>query len=84
MPTGDPPLTSNSFADVHYYFQSPSPRPLLHRFDKGSYFYVYHNPTRQASRLEIANHPGTPEQDAFNGSREQPFQKDERQAVDRV
>ena len=23
------------FADVHYYFNAPTPRPLSHRFDKG-------------------------------------------------
>ena len=56
-----------SFADIHYYFGTPTVRPLLHRFDKASYFYVYHNPTRQTSRIEVANNPGTPEQDAFSG-----------------
>ncbi|KAF7513995.1 hypothetical protein GJ744_006609 [Endocarpon pusillum] len=56
------------FADIHYYFSAPTPRPLHHRFEKGSYFYIYHNATRQTSRLEVANNPGTSDQDAFNGS----------------
>lgn len=57
----------HSFSDIHYYFAPPTVRPVLHRFDKASYFYVYHNPTRQTSRIEIANNPGTSDQDAFNG-----------------
>lgn len=56
------------FTDCHYYFAQPTARPSLHRFDKASYFYVYYNSTRQTSRIEVANNPGTPEQDAFNGS----------------
>ncbi|RMZ79150.1 hypothetical protein DV738_g3537, partial [Chaetothyriales sp. CBS 135597] len=55
------------FADIHYYFGTPTVHPLLHRFDKASYFYIYYNSTRQTSRIEVANHPGTPDQDAFNG-----------------
>lgn len=42
-------------------------RPALHRFDKASYFYIYYNSTRHTSRIEVANNPGTPDQDAFNG-----------------
>ncbi|KMU80384.1 hypothetical protein CISG_02235 [Coccidioides immitis RMSCC 3703] len=56
------------FADVHYYFSPPSPRPPLHRFDKGSYLYLYHDATQHKARIEIANNPGLPEQDAFAGS----------------
>ncbi|KAL1966375.1 hypothetical protein VTN77DRAFT_4517 [Rasamsonia byssochlamydoides] len=55
------------FADVHYYFTVPTPKPLYHRFDKGSYLYIYHDPSRGKARIEIANNPGTPDQDAFNG-----------------
>ncbi|PKY02519.1 hypothetical protein P168DRAFT_328564 [Aspergillus campestris IBT 28561] len=55
------------FADIHYYFTDPTPKPLQHRFDKGSYLYLYHNATQRKTRLEVANHPGSPEQDAFNG-----------------
>lgn len=40
---------------------------MLHRFDKASYFYIYYNSTRHTSRIEVANNPGTPDQDAFNG-----------------
>ncbi|EEH45132.1 uncharacterized protein PADG_01282 [Paracoccidioides brasiliensis Pb18] len=57
------------FVDVHYYFSAPSPRPAHHRFDKGSYLYVYHDAVQhKAARIEIANYPGMPEQDAFCGS----------------
>ncbi|KEF51010.1 uncharacterized protein A1O9_12936 [Exophiala aquamarina CBS 119918] len=55
------------FVDVHIYFAAPSPRPFLHRFDKSSYFYIYFNSTRNTTRIELALHPGTPDQAAFNG-----------------
>ncbi|KAI0606395.1 PAT1 multi-domain protein [Pyrenophora tritici-repentis] len=55
------------FADVHYYISPPSQHPPHHRFDKSSYVYLYHNPMRQSGRIEIANHAGTPNQDAFAG-----------------
>ncbi|KAF2109296.1 hypothetical protein BDV96DRAFT_244412 [Lophiotrema nucula] len=56
------------FADVHYYFSPPTAKPPHHRFDKGSYVYLYHNPIQHNGRIEVANHAGTPEQDAFAGS----------------
>ena len=56
-----------SFADVHYYFSAPTPRPAAHRFDKGSYLYLYGNENGLGGRLEIANNVGKPEQDAFTG-----------------
>ncbi|ORY19847.1 hypothetical protein BCR34DRAFT_471593 [Clohesyomyces aquaticus] len=56
------------FADIHYFFGPPSERPPHHRFDKGSYVYLYHNPLQQRGRIEIANHAGTPHQDAFAGN----------------
>ena len=52
---------------MHYYFNDPSARPQHHRFDRGSYVYLYHNATQQQSKLEVANHAGTPDQDAFSG-----------------
>ncbi|OQE46739.1 hypothetical protein PENCOP_c001G08885 [Penicillium coprophilum] len=57
------------FADIHYYFTEPTRRPLPyhHRFDKGSYVYVYHDAFQNKARIEIANNPGSPEQDAFCG-----------------
>ena len=64
-PTVD--LIGESFADVHYYFDAPSPRPLHHRFDKASYVYLYRDTTTRQGRLEIANYANTPEQDAFTG-----------------
>ena len=60
-------LTFDSFADVHYYFSAPTPRPAAHRFDKGSYLYFYGNTSGNGGRLEIANNVGKPEQDAFTG-----------------
>ncbi|KAJ9224293.1 hypothetical protein DTO027B5_4073 [Paecilomyces variotii] len=56
------------FADIHSYFAAPTAKPLHHRFDKGSYLYIYHDAARRTTRIEIANNPGTPEQDAFNGA----------------
>ena len=60
-------LTSHSFADVHYYFSAPTPRPAAHRFDKGSYLYFYGKQSGKGGRLEIANNVGKSEQDAFTG-----------------
>ena len=56
------------FTDVHGFFQAPSPRPTSHRFDKGSYLYLYRSADGSGGRLEIANNVGRPEQDAFTGS----------------
>ncbi|KAJ8610717.1 hypothetical protein MRB53_038359 [Persea americana] len=61
---------AQAFADVHYYFsenRSPS-KPQHHRFDRQSYIYLFHNPSRSEAKLEIANHAGTADQDAFSGS----------------
>ncbi|KAI9825888.1 MAG: hypothetical protein M1832_000829 [Thelocarpon impressellum] len=55
------------FADVHYYFGPPQSKPPHHRFDKGSYVYLYRNTSQSRGRLEIANNAGTPDQDAFSG-----------------
>ncbi|KAL9602429.1 MAG: hypothetical protein Q9219_001853 [cf. Caloplaca sp. 3 TL-2023] len=55
------------YSDVHYYFSAPTPRPLSHRFDKGSYLYLYRNKNGPGARLEIANNVGKPEQDAVTG-----------------
>lgn len=60
-------LHLNRYTDLHTYFDAPTPRPFLHRFDKSSYFYVYYNSTRQTTRIEVALNPGTPDQAAFNG-----------------
>lgn len=68
----DPRATTNkhhSFADVHYFISPPTQRPPHHRFEKASYFYLYQStsdPSR--NRIEIANNPGTPHQDAFTGA----------------
>ncbi|KAI7709880.1 hypothetical protein KC353_g10051, partial [Hortaea werneckii] len=60
-------LLTTLFADVHYYFSDPNSKPPHHRFDRGSYVYVYQNPSAQTAKLEVANHAGTPDQDAFSG-----------------
>ncbi|KAK3675276.1 hypothetical protein LTR78_004786 [Recurvomyces mirabilis] len=53
--------------DVRYHLVDPAARPQHDRFAKGSYLYIYHNPTTQQAKLEVANHAGTSEQDAFAG-----------------
>lgn len=60
-------LMRNSFADIHYFYGAPTAKPPHHRFDKGSYFYLFENASQRRARIEIANNAGTPEQDAFNG-----------------
>ncbi|KAI9843974.1 MAG: hypothetical protein M1837_006015 [Sclerophora amabilis] len=55
------------FADVHYYFSAPGANPLHHRFDKGSYVYLFRNASQDQARLEVANNAGTSAQDAFSG-----------------
>ncbi|KAK4506959.1 hypothetical protein PRZ48_000692 [Zasmidium cellare] len=68
MPAGPgESLLITCFADVHYYFNDPALRPPHHRFDKGSYVYLFYNPAQRQTKLEIANHAGTPDQDAFHG-----------------
>ncbi|KAL9062152.1 MAG: hypothetical protein Q9157_009182, partial [Trypethelium eluteriae] len=46
----------------------PTANPPHHRFEKGSYVYLFHNPAQHQGRIEIANNAGTAEQDAFAGS----------------
>jgi len=57
----------SSFADVHYYYGAPTSKPPHHRFDKGSYVYLFENASQRRARIEIANNAGTPDQDAFHG-----------------
>lgn len=42
-------------------------RPRHHRFDKGSYIYLFENANTRSARVEVANSPGTDDQDAFEG-----------------
>ncbi|KAK4984178.1 hypothetical protein LTR50_006762 [Elasticomyces elasticus] len=60
-------LLCTLFADLHYYFSPPTLKPQHHRFDKGSYVYLYHNAVQRRGRLEVANYAGTSDQDAFSG-----------------
>ncbi|KAI0410033.1 hypothetical protein F4802DRAFT_11377 [Xylaria palmicola] len=55
------------FADIHYFYGPPTANPPHHRFDKGSYVYLFENAERRQARLEVANRPGTDDQDAFHG-----------------
>ncbi|KAK6069510.1 RNA recognition motif-containing protein [Seiridium cupressi] len=55
------------FGDVHYFYGPPTERPRHHRFDKGSYVYLFENANDRRARIEIANQPGTEDQDALDG-----------------
>ncbi|OAA62042.1 RNA recognition motif-containing protein [Niveomyces insectorum RCEF 264] len=60
-------VVATLFGDVHYFYGPEDARPLHHRFDKGSYVYLFENAHEGRARIEIANRPGTDEQDAFDG-----------------
>ncbi|KAK0668329.1 hypothetical protein QBC41DRAFT_365569 [Cercophora samala] len=60
-------LVATLFGDVHYFYGPPTNNPPHHRFDKGSYVYLFEDPNQGRARLEIANQPGTEDQDAFDG-----------------
>lgn len=55
------------FADIHYFYGPPEVKPRHHRFDKGSYVYLFENANERRCRIEVANNPGTDDQDAFDG-----------------
>ncbi|KAJ2894745.1 uncharacterized protein MKZ38_007251 [Zalerion maritima] len=55
------------FGDIHYFYSDPAASPPHHRFDKGSYVYLFENANERRARIEIANQPGTDNQDAFDG-----------------
>ncbi|KAK1987530.1 hypothetical protein LZ30DRAFT_645932 [Colletotrichum cereale] len=55
------------FGDVHYFYGPPTSNPPHHRFDKGSYIYLFENANDRRARIEVANQPGTEDQDAFDG-----------------
>jgi len=52
---------------VHYFYGPETQKPRHHRFDKESYVYLFENANERRARIEIANHPGTDDQDAFDG-----------------
>ncbi|KAI1849193.1 hypothetical protein JX266_005154 [Neoarthrinium moseri] len=58
---------TRSFGDVHYFYGPPTAKPPHHRFDKGSYVYLFENANDRRARVEIANQPGTEDQDALDG-----------------
>ncbi|KAF3348552.1 Putative pectate lyase F [Verticillium dahliae VDG2] len=55
------------FGDIHYFYGPPDHSPPHHRFDKGSYVYLFENANDRRARIEIANKAGTEEQDSFDG-----------------
>ncbi|KAH6885950.1 hypothetical protein B0T10DRAFT_408803 [Thelonectria olida] len=55
------------FGDIHYFYGPPEEKPRHHRFDQGSYVYLFENANEHRCRVEVANHPGTDDQDAFDG-----------------
>ncbi|KAK7994313.1 hypothetical protein PG991_015901 [Apiospora marii] len=55
------------FGDIHYFYGPPTAKPPHHRFDKGSYVYLFENANDRRARIEVANQPGSDDQDAFDG-----------------
>lgn len=55
------------YGDVHFFYGPPTENPPHHRFDKGSYVYLFENANERRARIEIANKVGTEDQDAFDG-----------------
>lgn len=60
-------LLLSSFGDVHYFYGPSTANPPHHRFDKGSYVYLFENANERRARVEVANQPGSDDQDAFDG-----------------
>ena len=58
---------------MHYYYGPATEKPRHHRFDKGSYLYLYENADERRARIEIANNAGTEDQDAFDGRESESF-----------
>ncbi|PKS05679.1 hypothetical protein jhhlp_008021, partial [Lomentospora prolificans] len=56
-----------SSGNFHYFNGPPTKTPPHHRFDKGSYVYLFENANERRARIEIANNVGTDDQDAFEG-----------------
>ncbi|PFH54973.1 hypothetical protein XA68_11282 [Ophiocordyceps unilateralis] len=55
------------FGDVHYFYLPRDVKPQHHRFDRSSYVYLFEDVSNSRCRVEIANYPGTENQDAFTG-----------------
>jgi hypothetical protein len=66
-------LDNTSFGDVHYFYGPPTERPRHHRFDKGSYVYLFEDAPNRRARIEVANQPGSDDQDAFDGCKQPIF-----------
>ncbi|OAA56095.1 hypothetical protein ISF_07693 [Cordyceps fumosorosea ARSEF 2679] len=60
-------IVATLFGDIHYFYDGEDVTPRHHRFDKGSYVYLFENAHERRCRIEIANHAGTEDQDAFDG-----------------
>lgn len=75
-------VCSSRFGDVHYFYGPETATPPHHRFDKGSYVYLFENANERRARIEIANRVGTDDQDAFDGCETQsPFVAAESRAL---
>ncbi|KAK8149243.1 hypothetical protein G3M48_007773 [Beauveria asiatica] len=61
-------IVATLFGDIHYFYGGEEQKPRHHRFDKGSYVYLFENAHARRCRIEIANNAGTEDQDAFDGS----------------
>ncbi|KAH6619295.1 hypothetical protein B0J18DRAFT_240435 [Chaetomium sp. MPI-SDFR-AT-0129] len=55
------------YGDIHYFYGPPENNPPHHRFDKGSYVYLFEDANQGRARVEVANKAGTEDQDAFDG-----------------
>ncbi|KAI9682077.1 MAG: hypothetical protein M1817_000131 [Caeruleum heppii] len=60
-------LALTVYADVHFYLGDPTERRPHHRFEKGSYVYLYRTPSEGKARVQVANNAGTSHQDACSG-----------------
>lgn len=60
-------LSLPRFGDIHYFYGPETADPPHHRFNKGSYVYLFENANERRARIEIANLVGTDNQDAFDG-----------------
>ncbi|KAK0753811.1 hypothetical protein B0T18DRAFT_477093 [Schizothecium vesticola] len=60
-------IAATLFGDVHYFYGPPEDKPPHHRFDKGSYVYLFEDVNQLRARIEIANQPGCEDQDSFDG-----------------
>ena len=71
----------SSFGDIHYFYGPPEDKPPHHRFDKGSYVYLFEDVNQLRARIEIANQPGCEDQDSFDGCKTRTIQRRGRELI---